>query len=58
LRPELVLILSELVEILPGIDPGIVPVGELRLHRIGADRLERADLDVTLSGLQNLLPGP
>src|SRR6185436_1201522 len=56
LRPVLLLVLAQLVEVVPGKDAGAVPVGELRLHRVRADRLERADLDRALADLQHFLP--
>src|SRR2546430_7339058 len=31
------------------------PVGEMRLHRVAADRLEGQDVDILLAGLQDFL---
>ena len=40
-RPQALLVLAELVQVVPGIDAGRVAVGECRLHGIRSDRLER-----------------
>src|SRR5260221_6688215 len=52
LLPHAVLVLAQKVEIVPGIDAGAVAVGKARLHRVRADRLECADLDVLPADLQ------
>src|SRR5439155_924507 len=58
LRPKRVLILAQLVQIVPRINAGAVPVGEYRLNRVRADRLEHANLDLAFAGLEHLLPRP
>ncbi len=40
---SLSLVPAQLVQIVPGVQPGVVAVGEHQLHRIGADRLDRVD---------------
>src|SRR5512138_1798604 len=57
-RPELLLVFAELVEVVPGVDAGAVPVGEHRLDRVRAYRLDGPDLDVALARLQHFLSRP
>src|SRR6185437_5657782 len=57
LLPHRFLLLAELVQIVPGIDPGVVSVGELGPDRIVADRLDLGDRDFALADLQRLLAG-
>src|SRR5271163_4450175 len=57
-RPAARLLLAELVEILPGIDPGIVQIVEADPHRVVADRLERQDADLAAPGDDGLLARP
>src|SRR5450759_487090 len=52
------LILSKVIEIVPGIEPGIVPVRKFELDGIRADRLDRLDRDVLLADLEHFLPWP
>ena len=58
LLPQLVLLRAEEVEVVPREDAGLVAVGEARQDGVVADRLERADLDLALSRLQDLLARP
>src|SRR5690606_37195565 len=55
LRPQRVLAGRDLVEVIPGVDAGFVPVVEARLDRIVADRLDRHDPDIALAHLEGLL---
>src|SRR5258705_4011583 len=55
--PALLVFEAELVEIGPGIDPGIVEIVEGDAHRIVADRLQRDDPDMGAAGDQCLLAG-
>src|SRR5471032_949488 len=56
--PQLGLLGAQLVQIAPGVQAGVVAVGEGRLHRVVADRVQRRDADVALAHLQNLLALP
>src|SRR6516225_928482 len=56
-RPLLGALPSELVEILPGVEPGVVPVVEYQFHRVLTDRLDGCDADVLLAEDQHLLAG-
>src|SRR5580693_8992183 len=56
--PQFVPVPAQVVEIVPGIDAGVVAVGEAWLHSVIADRFESADLDAALAGLQHFLPRP
>src|SRR6185437_983434 len=55
--PQLVLPRAQVVEILPGVDPRVVTVGERRPQCIVPDRLDACDGHVALPGLQRLLAG-
>src|SRR5258708_37788620 len=55
--PALLVFEAELVEIGPGIDPGVVEIVEGDAHRVVADRLQRDDPDMGAAGDQCLLPG-
>src|SRR5215470_15875246 len=56
LSPQPIAIQPEFVEVIPGIDAGVVAVGKLRLDRIAADRLDTDDLNVLFADLQDFLP--
>src|SRR5436309_2159226 len=56
--PQLVLPLAQIVQIVPGVDAGVVTVGELRPDGVVADRLEFRDRDFALADLQRFLAGP
>src|SRR5215831_2226653 len=53
--PESLLRRTEFVEVLPGIDAARVAIGEHRLHRVVADRLELRNGHIALADLQRLL---
>src|SRR5262245_38447513 len=53
--PELVLARAEVVQILPRIDAGVVPVRELGTNRIVADGLDLGNRHGALARLQRLL---
>src|SRR5690606_31655658 len=57
LLPQRLLVLAQPVQVVPSVDAGVVAVAELRLDCVVADRLDRVDADVGLSGLQRLLAG-
>ena len=43
---------AEIVEHVPGIQAAVVAVRENQAQRMGADRFDTFDLDITLAGLQ------
>jgi hypothetical protein len=55
--PEFTLMLSQMIEQIPGVDAGIVAVGEEGQDGVVTDRLDMGDLDVALAGLQRFLAG-
>ena len=58
LRPQLVLLRAEEVEVVPREDAGVVAVAEGRLHRVVADRLERVRPTSRLPVCSTSCPGP
>src|SRR5450759_3862931 len=52
------LILSKVIEIVPGIEPGIVTIRKFELDGIRANRLDSLDRDVLLANLEHFLPRP
>src|SRR5438874_8870065 len=55
-RPLRRSIAAKLVQVLPGVQPGVVPVVEDELHGVLRLRLDRRDEDVLLAETQYLLP--
>ena len=55
--PALVVLAAELVEIVPGIDAGVVQIVEDDAHGVIADRLDGDDADMGAPGDQRLLAG-
>src|SRR5207245_3322455 len=53
--PERLAIRAQIVEIVPGVNAGAVPIGKMRLHGVAADRLQSQDVHVLLAGLQDFL---
>src|SRR5512139_1733879 len=53
--PQRGLVDAEVVQILPGVDPGVVPVGEEQVDAVQADRLGGVDQHFALANLQHLL---
>src|SRR5471032_2916594 len=53
--PEFGLLGAQLVQVGPGVQAGVVAVGEGRLHRVVADRVQRGNADFALAHLQNFL---
>src|SRR3989344_3815 len=58
LLPQAVLVLAQLMQPLPGIDPGTVAIVEKQADGVIADRLDMADVHVLLADLEYLLPRP
>src|SRR5439155_7051242 len=56
--PALIVFDAELVEVIPGIDPGVVQVVELDPDRVIADRLDFEDADMGAFGDDDLLVRP
>ena len=58
LLPECFLVLSQLVEGIPGVDAGIVVIIEEQLNGIVTDLVDTIDVYILFTELQFFLPGP
>src|SRR5204863_2590509 len=56
--PALIVFDAELVQVIPGIDPGVVQVVELDPDRVIADRLHFENADMGALGDDDLFAGP
>ena len=56
--PQAFPVRAEPVQLLPGVQAGVVSVVEAQAHRVVAHRLDGADPDPLLPDLQDVLPGP
>src|SRR5262249_2700177 len=56
--PDLVVVLAEMAQVVPGVDPGVVQVVELDAQRVVANRLDLENADLAALGDDLLLAGP
>src|SRR5690349_12113840 len=55
--PAFIVLGAELVQVIPGVNPGVVEIVELDAHRVIADRFEIDDPDMGALADDRLLPG-
>ena len=53
--PQIVVVFTEIIEVVPGIQATVMTVGENRLDGIVADGFDAHDIHVALAELENLL---